>query len=556
MADLTGVLGVLARAQEQVASTKADLQGAYGGLNDATGAKYEAAVRAKRAEAVIQGQKDIGELQAQQNTRLAATALGTNMDEPTQIVTLLGNKMREAALASVAQAAKVADLEANNDLFLNPLGFLRDFAVGDKERAKLLGAVGQLETATDALNKLNNATQSTAQTQRAIAETKSMATVQAGQELLAAQAAELAATGRMAMAGNDIALINSLSSLDATGTSYAIQAYNIQIQEEQRAWARAQKEAAAASEDALLRLRNLGAAEFGFPEIDDLKSERLINKDRQDWLVQRGMLIEQAKNLGTEIPPPVWGSNAISALQNKRDLGFAPTPAEQHTADRVRRLASEALNADKIAEMLLATGMVSSASGGGQSQARIAAAEMLSTREGRAQAMEDYINYKQQQYVSSPFSDTDLNPYAPPPLTIIEYPELQTNPFLLSKVTPLIEAAKSKGEVLTLDPNYLFRAGIDAAYKEGINMSDVVTGISSLSQQLEATSNLTRNYRGLGMPVLNGLTASITTEGFSGNINLSNPADVQAALVRAWERGGPNRELDRMIMEGLGAQVR
>lgn len=123
--------------------------------------------------------KQQGELETQKARVTAANSFGTNVGDVSDIITQVGQNMRDTAIKLVNKQGEVAKIEANSDLFNNPIGWFNDLINGDAARAERDALASQFDTLQKVGQGLNSATQQTVITQNAITETLSVASIQA-----------------------------------------------------------------------------------------------------------------------------------------------------------------------------------------------------------------------------------------------------------------------------------------------------------------------------------------------------------------------------------------
>lgn len=119
-----------------------------------------------------------GQLQTQKNAVTAANAFGTNVGDVSDIITQLGQTMRSTAIDLTKAQDRVTQIEANSDLLSNPLGWLTDLLQGDDARNERDALAAKFDSTQKLAQGLNAQTQATVQTQNAISETLSVASIQ------------------------------------------------------------------------------------------------------------------------------------------------------------------------------------------------------------------------------------------------------------------------------------------------------------------------------------------------------------------------------------------
>ena len=157
-----------AQAQSDLLTQNQDLAGQQAGLISEGG---NLAAQAKLVE-------QQGQLQTQKNNVQAANSFGTNVGDVSDIITQVGQSMRETAVKLVNAQKNVSDIEAGSDIITNPGGWLKDLLVGGQARAERDALAQQFDTTQKVAQGLNQQTQQTVQTQNAITETLSAASIQ------------------------------------------------------------------------------------------------------------------------------------------------------------------------------------------------------------------------------------------------------------------------------------------------------------------------------------------------------------------------------------------
>lgn len=220
---LTGAQTQQAQAQSDLLTQNQDLAGQQAELISGGGNL--------QAQAVLVKQQ--GELQTQKDNVQAANAFGTNVGDVSDIITQLGLTMRETAIQLVNKQKEVSDIEANSDLLMNPAGWLTDLLTGNQVRAERDALAQQFDTTQKVAQGLNAQTQATVQTQNAITETLSAASIQqtadASKMLADAKALESKIQGN-AYGANAIQVMREVG---AQEFNRQMQVYN-QVTEDQR----------------------------------------------------------------------------------------------------------------------------------------------------------------------------------------------------------------------------------------------------------------------------------------------------------------------------------
>lgn len=230
-------LGSIIAQASQLSGTQAQQAQGIADKNTQAAAVSEQSANQIREAGNLQAQAQLvklqGELQTQKQAVQAANAFGTNVGDVSDIITQLGQGMRQDAIALTQAQARVSEIEANSDIISNPLGWLRDLVQGDEARAQRDALAKSFDTKQKLAEGLNASTQATVQTQNAITETLSAASIQQASEatrLLAEAKANEARVQGLQFGAN---AIEALRQNGAQEFNRSLQVYS-QITEEQR----------------------------------------------------------------------------------------------------------------------------------------------------------------------------------------------------------------------------------------------------------------------------------------------------------------------------------
>jgi hypothetical protein len=523
---LMGASGASSAAKSQVTAAYGDLKST---LNDTAQAELDAG----DSKAIIAKQLDVGELQAQNNARRAATAMGTNMDDVSQIVTQVGQQLRDSAVQLNKQTAVVADMESNNNLLSNPLGFMYDLLYGDEQRSKLDGLKSEFDTARKTLAGLNEATQQTAVTQSKLAQTKSAATISANQDLIASNAQIAANKAKTDVAKADVNLINNLDNLTSSAAARAAQAYTIQAHAEQMGWMREEKESAKRTLDASMELYNAGAEALGAPPIktkDEFKLQQSLNKPRLDYIMMSGMSLK-AKAEGQDTGPVPYGRTPLDAMKNIVTMRLPVSPGTEDLLLQTQRLAGGAGSQQQVEDMLIATGQAKD-----KKSATQMSLSLMSDKKNLPQLQANFISWQVSNMAKEPMTGNEHNIYNTSSLDFLAgKSEMTNNPFLAKYVSPLVQTGGTGGP-----DTKLIELGVQATIKDSIPQDQVVAGLKYIGDQIKLHNNTLKNYKSVGLPIQTKVNVPISIRSgslFSTDINrtvdLSDAQDINSVLVDA-----------------------
>lgn len=533
MADITQLLNVIGGAAGTTSGLQDKLRTATGSAKEAITEGTTAVQQQIANQGIIDVQAAKGALEAQTNARAAATSLGTNMSDASQIVTMVGDSMKQSAVQVITRSKAVNEIEGRADLFSNPAGFMYDLLYGDAARGALAGAATQFDASTKVMQNLNTATQQSVATQNAIAETHTTATVAAQEELVANNAAVAAAKAKSALAGADMQFINIMDGLNARQVQLANSAYSVQAQSEQQAWMRADREAAKAAkaadkkgDDTILSYYNAGAKLMNAPMVDSmagLRAMSTVNKNKTDYLLSRGAEILTAGDARV-------ASNPFEALSVVREFNVPLNPAQTQVAKKFNSELGSALQVGNIERVLAAQGADPKTLGR-------TAREMAGDKKQWASLQTEWLKFKAVDDAEVVKVGDAGNIYAPPSLSFLNgKSEMDTNPFLAKYIKPV--AAAEGGPVF--DPSQFMAFAAKASAEDRISVSDITDGIVWMANQAKASNNATINYqRTFGIANQEKLVMPTVIEGgnlFTNsvlNIDLTNPTAVTSRVLDA-----------------------
>lgn len=143
------------------------------------------------SQIIVDSAKASGELRAQQNSRNAATSLGTNMDLASSVINSLGSRMVDEYTKADINLQAIHNKESTGFLD-SPLQYIANQFTLPQDREEYNYHAQRFNLAEQALASLNSATQSTTLTQNAIAEIKTAASLEAATQVTKAKSAQLA----------------------------------------------------------------------------------------------------------------------------------------------------------------------------------------------------------------------------------------------------------------------------------------------------------------------------------------------------------------------------
>lgn len=246
----------------------------------ASAEEFQLAASAAREEELTKVQ---GELAAQQKSLAAAQAFGTDVGGIGDVITGLAHNMRNTAVELTAAEWEAARLEANSDLFGNPMGWLEDLVRGDAVRGKADTLRKMHDTQAALAQNLNAMAQSTARTQDAIKQTLNADSAEQAAQVKFAEVQAQAANAASNAASHATTGIRALMQQGDQEFGRNAQLYGMQVQAEQlaaareaRAEARAKKERTAADLQETLDNVNFYNRMFNRPEVSPSHIEKYL----------------------------------------------------------------------------------------------------------------------------------------------------------------------------------------------------------------------------------------------------------------------------------------
>lgn len=497
-------LGSIITQASQLASTQAQQSQGIADLNNQSAALSEEAAGNIREAGNLQAQAGLvklqGELQTQKDNVQAANAFGTNVGDVSDIITQLGQGMRQSAIQLTQAQAKVTDIEANSDLINNPAGWLRDLLQGDGARAERDALAKQFDTQQKLAAGLNAQTQSTVQTQNAITETLSQAsitqTAEASRLLADAEASKQAIAGKQYGAQ----AIEALRTNGAQEFNRSVQVYS-QITEDQRykeGMALRQEQFAALQEqrkrgkledqeyvDATGRVNAYRTA-AGLPAVNETFVRRTLTQGGDLGDDIRRQEAQGMKLSGGEVK--VFGNTAAETVavltkdQPNLPDSYKPAVGILQTASQVA--------ADEINKKLLVPGNE----------------DLKKNPQARAQILNSSVTQVAAQYQSNIQNDKG-NPYQAPAVNTILAEK--ANGLAETKFGKVVLATMSATDQQYPSPDLLIASGIAAVDKGELSLNDVRDGVTSFYQNAVGINNATGGYLQLGVPAQQGYNTKL-----------------------------------------------
>jgi hypothetical protein len=495
-AELTGTQTQQAQSQADLLSQNQDL------ANQQASAISDAGNLTAQAELV----KQQGELATQQQRVTAANAFGTNVGSQSDVITSLGQNMRDTAVKLLDSQKKVSEIEANSDLFTNPAGWLTDLLTGDAARSERDALAAQFDTTQKIAQGLNQQTQSTAVTQNAISETLTAASIQqtadATKKLADAKALDAKIQGN-AYGAN---AIQTMREVGAQNFNRSMQVYN-QVTEDQR-WQEGmalRKEQLAMTREARARGKQddqyyVEAAEqintynrsAGLPEVTPNQTRATLNQSGKIGDIMRdrqasGFQIQESGSTAR-----MFGDTASETIQklsrDKPQLPASFAPASTVLKDSLDLAGQEV--AKRIADP-------------------VNGAAFKTDKAAQARVYDDTVkNYAKQ--AQSNIQSGKGNPYEVVPIATVlqEVPGLGESNFGKAVLTSLTATGQPHPT-----PDLIVATAASALAKGDISFNEARDGLASFFENAVAIKNATGGFLQLGVPLQEGYKTKL--QGFN-----------------------------------------
>ncbi len=538
LATLLGQISIQEEANAQTADQLTELAVAGKQLNDSIALRSQAAV--KDNTTVVRAQEE-ALLKAQQNTTRAATAFGSNMNDPAEIITRLGTEMNQRYQRSTELAADIADKKSMN-FFSDPIGYLR-MAIELPSQIGEYNKEAQLYNMAEShLISMNNLTQEIAKTQATITPVRTQATVEATVNLEAAKAKNAADAIRLngvkwnrdairevtAMNIQQLQLKKSAYELQATQENRAFQREQLQLQRELRLEALEAKRLDQEAQQQMVLDVKTGLGVLGFTDVNNLAPSKVINYLKlKDPIYAEALSIGMTKNATgrSEISQnPAIAAEILIRTKAPED----PNTSATHTAlKEAYGAASEGRSLNPI---------VPPPQGfDAKDRAQVLA---LANANALWKAQSDLKTIKPNDY-----SNIYL---APAGTSIAALPAVQSDPFFAKVLAPQIATGFNDS-----NPDRVLSLAVSSISKGEVTFEQAAQGITLYYNAAIKLNDSLKNYSGVGLP-----NQEVTMDGGGGYNALVKSQFRGTEIVDMSDRIAVNKALSLrlMAMQNVEAQ--
>lgn len=469
------------------------------------------------ASALVVKTAGLAALETQEKNLAAATALGTNPDAASFMLTDLANNVnaryaeRDAAIVATQKAAGA-------NIFIDgPLGWLDAQLSLPELQMEQKTTEARYDNARLHYQQLTQLTQASVATNNAIEQTKTLSSVEAEAQAVA-NAAQVKA--------NDAKIqglqLNARGIEEAQNMRQRVFDNNLRLRSEARAdeqmkmaregAARARANDAQNKKDATSYLSavNIHRVSIGQSPLDEqmlrLKMSTNQGKLEMDDAFELGLVSMQTGK-------QMVGNNPFNSLITMNQAGIKVSTGTQE----------------------LAKGMAATIEGA------VRGADV------KAKDMPNFVNATLAAEAKKMQGDSSTgkgNWYAPPPLMTIADGELKNLAFVQKVVRPQLEAG-----VTDFQPDALMAQGLALVRKGELKLEDVTGAVSALARKSVAYNNGYKNYEGVGLPKQTNLRMRMETTGpirgaFNEAISTSrNQGNALGANILGMFAGGTSRSV-------------
>jgi hypothetical protein len=482
------------------------------------------------AQGIVTSQQEGALLGAQQNAITAAHAAGTNISDPTNTVVRMLQQLNDATDSRDATAEQIANNResAGGGILGAIVGGFKNIGM-HKQLAEENDAVNAY---SDSLQKLNSATQITAQTQKDLAPTRSQATVAASTAIESGKWQDAADTAKAnALRANSQGLIEAntlgeqgLNNMDRVSSiAYRAAASEAMIAQRNERLKQARENA-----DDMAAAANLSrqGMQYVVPAATVKTANRLPNKtilgeiakgeDPKNSATPASIGYRIGHNLettGIATLGPDIGDNTVRVVE-------AQIPPTQNNAP-LFDLFHKAYDAGATGAVINSLGQVApDIAGGGKAGNRAQVADRVGTN------LTNLINQKTAEIDprdnSNPFQAPDLN-------ALSQSDAVKATPLYQTIIKPLVQTGRTQ-----TDFDYLTSTAAAAVANKQLSFEDAAKGIQLLAKTAAAQNAATLNLQLYGIPTPKTYKAPISGIGALGGakpVDMTSYTGVSNALA-------------------------
>jgi hypothetical protein len=369
MTDVSELMAGIADTQASLNEYSDQYAAAYMQARELSDLQIADAMRAGDLAGVVQAANSAQKLQFEERKQATGALFGTDILDPNNQIAILAQQQKDTFDAAMQKKAEVDRLGSMN-FFEGPLDYLFGASQIKSQMAEYNSLAEKNNMLEQRISILNQQTQSTVQTQKALTTEYSKEEAAAELELTSLKARQAVAALRAGQNKAQMDQITYMKGMTKDNLALDVQAYSIKtshdqyvaqqkIQEEQRAENAARKaeldalkkskmdaeQAALYDQEQELRRYNIGASVLGMPEVLSLQDYKKIPEGRRAKVAARGDALYNQVDLAPEDPnnpitmvQPAFSNSAGEAFITMKEI---PGSSLGKTANRVEQFVND-----------------------------------------------------------------------------------------------------------------------------------------------------------------------------------------------------------------------
>lgn len=463
----------------------------------------------------------LGELRAQQNTRKAAAALGTNMDMSNEIVTALGMRMRDASMQALETLDAIKAKEQVG-LFDNPIEFLMNQVSLSSDYENYNMAVEEHNQSAAALQNINTATTASATAQAAIAEKVTEASISAKVERTRLAANMLADENQIkGFAENQD---NILRTVQLSGQQLQNHLAARQVYQDERNFNMRQQEFEASRRAQAIQLQKMekDLAKDALEEQDQVMIARAINVARSEMGLNtvEPREVQRILKLGGQVAEDLRSQYLIGASSMATGKAIIATnPAEALT---ILNRNKGKLKSQPLFEFIKDLPAAAQ-------KANPTVFQTLKPVE-QAQLINNIARAEASRQASEIKRGDDTNIYAlPPTSTIVSSAGLNKSELYTKILKPVLDNQQDK----TIDPAKIIDLTAAAIASKSVRFETVAAELDTYFAQAKTLNNDFNDYEQIGLPPQRAINIKLEEGLFNNPVrDVSNPGQLRVYLMK------------------------
>lgn len=510
--NLADVLNQIAGQNSDIQQNASDISSAFSRIQTAGEQKVSGLQQAGADEVIKEQVSQQGMLQAQENTVTGMNKLGTNLQSPTELITVLTDRMNNAG-AQARAALNEVQQKKSVGLFDDPLQWVMNQITLPDSTAKYNAAAEVYNEAESELQGRVQESTSLGQMERANAQTSSAASISAAIDIVK-QKTDIAVAAQQVQ--NDTFNIQGIHDVQAAGQAQIDNSIKVLTLKNSA-------ESMAMERESMTMRREEFALNYEMKQREMLKSNSEAESDKALVdTINRGRAVMNLPALpyakiialtrmgGTDIKNQfIVGSNLVAG----GDPNIAPTAAQSALMIASNR-APLAPTQQALRKVLV------------DGYNTVMSNPQIDKKDTGAVTsnMELAINNQLAIYASNIKVDPH-NPYSAPDLaTLARLKSVQTNPLYTSVLKPMIE----NGNLREVNPEQILNLAVDAVKKGTIPSINVAAdAYSALFRSAAANNNATKGFKLMGVAPQNSYKVTIS----DSKVNALNPNQVAAKMI-------------------------